>query len=174
MNANSAERWAAAMRASQILNDPPDLQARRTEIDQKAKVHAGGPEIIDALRAMRALKRLDGLQLDQHSALDQQVSKILTDQDVFVSNCHSALLLNSKPRRSQLERQGIFINPFQESDPQGVCHRKRATDDPVRYRIQHRPIRVHLRPSAFICVKPFFLSMLPPKHCQTIDAPART
>jgi hypothetical protein len=172
MNANSAERWVVAVRASQVLNDPANLQTRRTEIDQKAKVHAGRSQIIYALRAMRAVKRLDGLQFDQDSALNQQIGKIFTDQDAFVANIRSALLLNSEPRRAQLKRQGILINLLKESGPQSVCNRKRATDDPVRYRIQRRPIRVHLRPFAFICVKPFFLSMLPARYCQTIDVPA--
>jgi hypothetical protein len=115
-------------------------------------VHACGSQIIYALRAMHAVKHLDGLQFDQDSALNQQISEIFTDQDAFVANIHPALLRNSKPRRAQLKRQGILINLLQESGPQSVSHHKRATDDPVRYRIQRRPIGVHLRSFAFICV----------------------
>jgi hypothetical protein len=80
------------------------LKARRAEIEQEASVSSGCPEIVDALRAMRAVERSDGFQFDQDGGVvDQEIDGVFAYGGAF------------------------------------VC------DDAVRYRVQFRPIRVHLR-----------------------------
>ena len=56
---------------------------------------------------------------------------------------------------AQLVRQRIVMNSLQEQ-ADAVPNGQRAADNPLRRCIQHCTFRVHLRPSASICVEPFF------------------
>jgi hypothetical protein len=85
MNANSAEQWAAQVRTSQVLNNPANLQPRCAKIDQKTKVHASGSQIVNTLRAMRAVQRLNRLQFDQDSTFNEQICKIFADHGALVA-----------------------------------------------------------------------------------------
>ena len=122
---------------------------------------------------MRAVKRPHRFQFNENSVLNQQINEVFADQGTLVSYGNPSLLFNGKSRCTQFQRQRIFVNLLQKSAAQRVRHRERAADDPLRYSIPLRPIRVHLRPSVFICVKPFFLTSLPAKPYRMVDTPNR-
>ena len=58
---------------SRIIGNPLNLDTRPAEIDQQAKPLSGCPQVVDALRAMRAIERPHRLQFDQDGTLDKQV-----------------------------------------------------------------------------------------------------
>ena len=130
---------------SRIIGNPLNLDTRPAEIDQQTESFPGRPQVIDALRAMRAVERPHGFQFDQDGVFDRKIDEILAHQDALLCNLDSALLLNCESGKAQLHREGVFMDFFQKSVAEGIRYREGAADDPVRYRVQLRPIRVHLR-----------------------------
>jgi hypothetical protein len=94
MNANGAGWSAIAVRGLQVQNNALKLQVRRPEIEQEAQVSSGRPEVIDALRAMRAVECPHGFQFDEDGAFDQEIDEIIADQGAFVYDRDSVLLLS--------------------------------------------------------------------------------
>ena len=74
---------------------------------------SGRPEVIDALRAMRAVERPDGFQFDEDGVFDQEIYEIFTHQGAFVGDRDSALLFDGETGHAQLHRQRIFVHLFQ-------------------------------------------------------------
>jgi hypothetical protein len=136
MNANGAGWSVIAVRDSQVQNNALKLQVRRPEIEQEAQVSSGRPEVIDALRAMRAVERAYGFQFDEDGVFDQEIDEIFADQDAFVCDRASTLLRDSKASGAQLYCQGVFVDLFQETAAECIRHSEGAADDPVRYRVK--------------------------------------
>jgi hypothetical protein len=63
---------------------------------------------------MHVLQCLDGFQLDQKHALDQQVGEVLDYHHVFVEQLVTELLNNREAQRTKSSRQRILIHLFQE------------------------------------------------------------
>ena len=170
MNTDIAERRAVAERISPVLDDAPDLDARRAEVDQQAERFAGGTQVVDALRAVRAVERSHGLQFDEDGIRDQQIDEVFADNGGLVADGDRSLLFDAKTRGTQFQCQRNFEYLFQKPTVQRVGHREREADDPLGYCVPLGPIRGHLCPSVFICVESFFLEMLPADSYQPVDA----
>ena len=131
MNANGAGRSAGAVRGSQVQDNALKLQARCPEIEQQAQVPSVRPEVIDALRAMRAVERSHGFQFDEDGVFDQEIYEIFTHQGAFVGDRDSALLFDGEAGHAQLHCQRVFVDLFQEPAAECIRHREGAADDAV-------------------------------------------
>jgi hypothetical protein len=63
-----------------------------------------------------------GLQFDQDNILDQQIGKILADDNTFVVDCNRFLLKNIQPSLTKLNCDRIFINLLEKSKSEGVIY----------------------------------------------------
>jgi hypothetical protein len=100
---------------------------------------------------MHVTQFLDGLQLNQKQAFDQQVRAVLADHRAVIVFRDAALLFHREASIAQLLGQGILVDLFQESSPERIQHSELATDHPPRQIIQPLAIcvfRVHLLPFA--------------------------
>ena len=75
---------------------------------------------------------LDGLQLNQKHAFDQQIRAVLADHRAVIVYSNAALLFYREASIAQLLGQGILVDLFQESSPERIKHSERATDYPPR------------------------------------------
>ena len=87
---------------------------RSAKIDQKAKAEPGCLQVIEALGLMNVIKRLDGLQLYQHTSFNQEVGDVLADDDPIVIHLDRLLLSYNHSRLTQLMREGILLNLLKE------------------------------------------------------------
>ena len=94
MNTDSAGGAAIASRTSGILNDSLNLDTRGTEVDYQAKIPSGRPQVIDALRSMRAIKCPHGFQFDKHNVFNQQIDKVFADHGALIGDRNPPPLLN--------------------------------------------------------------------------------
>src|SRR5208337_1536992 len=85
-----------------------DLQAWLAEVEQ-AEPQAGCFEIVDALGAMRLVRCLDGLQLDQERRLDQQVHEVFAVHCAVIGDRDAALLCDRESRLAKLVCQRILL-----------------------------------------------------------------
>ena len=92
----------------------------------------GGLEVIQALGGVDIIKSFAGLQLDQETALDQQISGISANDDPIVGHRNRHLLLSLETRFPQFMKQGILIDPFEKARPQRIGHLERAPKDRCR------------------------------------------
>src|ERR1700675_406528 len=98
MNADKAS-------ASQAQDDALDVQTRVAEIEQQADLQARCPKVVDALGAMDLSDCVDGLQLDDHRSLDQQVHRVVTDDDPIAHDGDAALPRNREAGFAKLMHQ---------------------------------------------------------------------
>ena len=80
MNTDGAGRRAIASRTSRVVDNALNLYAWGAEVDQQAKSGSCCPQVIDALRAMRAVKRPHRFQFNENSVLNQQINEVFADQ----------------------------------------------------------------------------------------------
>lgn len=168
MNTNIAERLADLVGTSTVQDDAAKFQAGCAEIHQQAEMHAGCAQVVDALRAMHAVERADGLQLDQDAILHQKIDEIVADADALVVDGDAVLLRDGDAGLAQLERQGVFVNLLQEATAERVGHGQRAADDAVGECVRVQGIRGHSRAFGWVArCRPS--PILPRKRCQRVD-----
>ena len=92
--------------------------------------------------------RLDGLQLDDHRFLDQQVHRMVTDDDPIVHHGDAALPRNREAGFAKLMHQGVFVYRLKKSSSKSIGDSQGTADDPLRQMVQHGFIGVHRRSSA--------------------------
>ena len=92
--------------------------------------------------------RHDGLQLDDHRSLDQQVHRVVTDDDPIVHHGDEALLRNREAGFAKLMHEGIFVYLRKKSSSKSIGDSQGTADDPLRQMVQHGFIGVHRRSSA--------------------------
>ena len=89
--------------------------------------------------------RLDGLQLDDHQFLDQQVHRIVTDDDPIVHHGDAALLRNREAGFAKRMHEGVFVYLLKKSSSKSIGDSQGTADDLVRQMVQHGFIGVHRR-----------------------------
>lgn len=96
MNTDCAGRRVIASRTSRVLDKALDLDSSRAEVDQQAKTFFCRPQVIDTLRGMRAVKCPHGFQFNEDAVLNQQIDKVLADQNTLITDTNPLLRLNGK------------------------------------------------------------------------------
>ena len=132
-------------------------------------MHSCRTEVIHTLGSVDDIELRRGFQFDEDRIADQKIDKLFANNDIILDNVDSSLLHDGQAGLTQFVRERIFIDFLQKPTAKLICHSERTTDDSLRHCIQHRPIRVHLRPFAFICVPSFLLPTLFPRGCQRVD-----
>jgi hypothetical protein len=80
-----------------IADDAPDLKARLTEVEQQAQVQSGRPRVIQALRQVDIIERLDSLVFHKNLPLDQQMNRVFTHHDTVVGNNNPRCCATTRP-----------------------------------------------------------------------------
>ena len=133
--------------ASPAQDDAFDLQTRVAEVQQQAEMQARGAKVVDALGAMDVGHRLGGLQLDDHRFLDQQIHRIVTDDDPIIRYGDAALLRDLEAGLTKLMRERIFVHLLNKSSPKCIGDGHSTADDSLRQIVRHSVIGVHRRSS---------------------------
>ncbi len=134
--------WLGGLsRALRIVDHAFDLKARTPEGKQKTEPETASLEIVDALGTVDGLQRGDRLEFDQNSLLDQQVSRVGTDNYTVIMDDNRMLLVNEQAGLVRFVRQSIFVDLFQKANAERVRHDKRAADDLVRKLVLEEPNR---------------------------------
>ncbi len=82
--------------------------------------------------------RIDGLQLDDHRSMGQQVHRVVTDDD-------ASLLRNSDAGFAKLMHQGVCVHLLKKSSSKSIGDTKCTANDPLRQTVRHSFIGVHRR-----------------------------
>lgn len=77
------------------------------EVDEKSDTNTGSLEIVDALRSVLWRECFTAFQLDQQTALHNDVGDVLADDDSFVLHNHSPLRFGSDLSLSKLVYQRV-------------------------------------------------------------------
>ncbi len=77
---------------SRAQDDALDRQAGVAEVQQQAEVQARVAKVVDALGAMDVGHCLGGVQFHDHRCFDQQVDRVVTNDDPIVADDDAALL----------------------------------------------------------------------------------
>jgi hypothetical protein len=73
------------------VDDPPPLDFRPLEVDQKTNRPTRGAQIVETLRGVFASKAFYTFQLDHENVLDQDVSEVFSDRVALVGDCKGSL-----------------------------------------------------------------------------------
>jgi hypothetical protein len=79
---------------------------------------------------------LHGIQLYDHRVFDQQVHRVLANDDLIVDDDDAALLRDREARLAKLIHKRIFV-PLKKSAAKRVADSQSAADDPLRQIVQH-------------------------------------
>ena len=71
----------------------------------------------------------NGFYLDDHSAYNQQVGEILTDNLLFVTDFQRDLVFNTQPPAAELNHQRFLINFFKKPITQNLIDLKYGASD---------------------------------------------
>jgi hypothetical protein len=133
-------------------------------------MHSCRTEVIHTLGSVDDIELRRGFQFDEDRIADQKIDKLFANNDIILDNVDSSLLHDGQAGPAQFVRWRIFIDLLQKPAAKLTFHSERTTDDLLRHCIQHGPIRVHLRPFAFICVQSFLLPTLASSDGQRVDS----
>jgi hypothetical protein len=152
---------------SQAVGHAIGLQARLTEIQQKAELRVGCFVVVDALGSMCLVQHFHGFQLDQEHLRDRQVHALLADRYAVIDDRDNALLHDGESRLAQFMGQSIPTSPEipTPSRLSTVNAQPITSPDSSFSRFPSACICVHL---LLICVKTFFL-----RCCQQMIAQKR-
>ena len=144
-----ARRWTQIYRAaSKTVGKTLDLEAGLAEVEQQTEPQAGHREVVDALGGVSAVQRLNRFQFDDDSLLDQQIDRVLPDDNAVVVNLNPVLLRDSKTGLAELVGQCVLVNLLEKSGSERINDLECATDNLLRQSIGPDFICVHLRASA--------------------------
>ena len=93
-----------------------------TKVDQQTVVYSRRSEIVDKLRLMGGVQRHDRLKFQYQTVLHHDIRPVITYADAFVGDRDGDLLLSPKPRRLQLDHQGVIIHFLKVSGAEVPMH----------------------------------------------------
>ena len=77
------------------IDDAFDMNMRSCEIDQQTNLEAGCLEISEALRSMNLIESLRGLEFDDYSVINKDISQTRSHNYTSVENVERMLLLEA-------------------------------------------------------------------------------
>jgi len=105
--------------------------ARWSEVDQQADVFLGAIEIIDGLNFVLLIETSYRFQLDNDTVFHKQIDKKVTDDLVVIVDFQRLLGFSLQVLLGKLNDHCLFINTFQEAEPELVVYVICASDDLV-------------------------------------------
>jgi hypothetical protein len=144
MNAN----WSSGSKAQ---NQTPNFEAWAAEVQQEAHAQAGGLEAVQALGMMDIVQCRDGLKLDNHRILDQQVHGIFPYDDTVVPDDDALLLFDCKPDLAKLLCKRILIDLLDEPRSKRIGNGHAASNDHLGKPVEFSLICDQLHSSAIQC-----------------------
>ncbi len=153
--------------ASNAIGHSMDFDARLGKIGQQAQ--ATRLEIIDALRSVYTIQRLDFLQFNDDGTFDQHINGVLPDDDIVVPDRDPVLLCHAETCLTQPVSQGILVDLLEKAGPKRIHNAERVPDDARGYSIQRDFIQAHLR---FPILAPNADREGLPKRCRGLARPA--
>jgi hypothetical protein len=145
-----------------------ELKPRLAEVEQQAEMQVRGFQIVEALRAMDFVDRLQYLQFDEDDVFDKQVNSIFPDHYPIVSNDHGMLLRDGESRLAKLVDRCVFLDFLKESRSQRLEHRQGAADDSFEQEVNPTLTGIHLR--VLRDLRFHFPCLLPAQPFQFVDA----
>lgn len=119
-----------------VQSSEPGSQARYVEIHEQPSRVTREPQIGQNLREMDRMQALNGLQLNDQTALNQQVEPQRTsDWSTFVFEWDTLLDFDVKAIHVQLHGQALAIDGFQQSWSERSMHFDRAANHTLGQRV---------------------------------------
>ena len=101
-----------------IVDESLDLKLGGVEVEEEAESEPGRAKVRDQGRSVVFVEVLDGLELDDHAALNQEVKAVVPEISTLVAERNRDLTFELKPPQLQLDRESLLIDPLEKPRPQ--------------------------------------------------------
>lgn len=112
--------------------DYPHDSSFRAEMQQQAKWHASDAEIVEKLFPVEVSCCGAGLEFENESSLDEEVSSVHSRELTLIADIQPSLTSKGDAASAQLDREGPCINSFEVSGAKVIVHVVERGDDLAR------------------------------------------